>query len=131
MSPASAPVRSLKSKGQGRSAISNGSRLLEGIDGRSVGARRFRDLMVAFAEPYGGLAALSEPDQALVRQAASLTLESERLQAAIARGEPVDGDLLIRLASEARRALKGLKGHEAPSKPSLGDYLAAKRGAAA
>src|SRR5215218_10200066 len=89
----------------GRSAISNGSRTLEGVDGRTSGARRFRDLMKAFAAEYGGLALLSEPERALVRQAASLTLENERLQVAIAKGERVDGDLLIRLSSESRRAL--------------------------
>jgi hypothetical protein len=52
------------------------------------------------------------------------------LQAAIVRGEPVDPDELIRLTNTARRTLAGIRRKEQP-KPSLDDYLASKRGAAA
>jgi hypothetical protein len=118
-------------KREGRAKVSNGSCWLPGVDGRSAGARRFRDLTKAFAAELGGLATLSEPERALVRQAAGLTLQTERLQVAIAKGDKVDPDELIRLSSEARRALNGIRRRERPKPPSLSDYLAGKRGDAA
>jgi hypothetical protein len=55
-----------------RSAISNGRHLLPNIDGRSGRARRFRDLCADLARDFGGEAALSSSDKALVKQAAGL-----------------------------------------------------------
>lgn len=112
-----------------RSAVSNGTRLLEGVDGRSSPARRFRDLIQSFARDLGGFSRLTEAERALVRQAASLTLRAEQLQAAVVRGEPVDADTLIRLSGEARRLLSSIPKREAP-KPALQDYLAGKAAAA-
>lgn len=112
-----------------RSAISNGSRILEGIDGRSTGARRFKDLIENFSRDMGGIERLSEAEQTLVRQAASLTMRGEQLQAAIVKGEPVDPDELIRLSNTARRCLEAVQRREQP-KPSLAEHLA-KKGAGA
>jgi hypothetical protein len=109
-----------------RSAVSNGSRILEGVDGRSSGARRFKDLVENFSRDLGGIDRLSEAEQSLIRQAASLTMRGEQLQAAIVKGEPVDPDELIRLSNTARRCLEGIQKREQP-KPSLADHLA-KRG---
>jgi hypothetical protein len=112
-----------------RSAISNGSRILEGVDGRSASARRFKDLVENFSRDLGGVDRLSEAEQSLIRQAASLTMRGEQLQAAIVRGEAVDPDELIRLSNTARRCLEGIQRREQP-KPSLAEHLA-KRGAVA
>jgi hypothetical protein len=76
-----------------RSAISNRSRLLPGIDGRSATARRFRDICISYETGN-----VTEVERDLVRQAAGLTLRAEQLQAAIVRGEAVDNDELIRLS---------------------------------
>jgi hypothetical protein len=43
---------------QNRSAATNGIVVLEGVDGRSPEGRRFRDLLVAYAEEIGGVEAL-------------------------------------------------------------------------
>ncbi len=112
-----------------RSAISNGSRILEGIDGRSTGARRFKDLIESFSRDMGGIERLSEAEQTLVRQAASLTMRAEQLQSAIVRGEAIDPDELIRLSNTARRCLKAVQRREQP-RPSLAEHLA-KKGAGA
>src|SRR5215217_7122717 len=106
-----------------RSRVTNGTRLLEGVDGRSPTARRYKDLIDEFSHGLGGAEALGEADRALVRQAASLTIRAEQLQAAIIRGEPVDPDELIRLTNTARRTLAGIRPKEQP-KPALHDYLA-------
>ena len=112
-----------------RSAITNGKRLHDGVDGRSKCARRFRDLVGSSSTAFGGMARLSEAERSLVRQAAALTVRAESLQARVVRGDDVNHDELIRLASEARRALQGIRAREAP-KASLSDYLA-QRGQAA
>jgi hypothetical protein len=108
-----------------RAAVSNGTRLLAGVDGRTATARRYRDLIADFARDLGGADRLSTADHGLLRQAATLTLRAEQLQAAVVRGEPVDGDLLVRLAGEARRILV-LLAQRAPEPhvQTLDEYLA-------
>ncbi len=116
-----------------RSAVSNRSRMLEGVDGRSAGARRFRDLVNAYEAELGGV--LSEAERSLVRQAVGLQLQAERMQGAIVRGEPVDSDALIRVSSTSKRLLAVIAakaGKRKPTdKPNLKDYLAAKAAAEA
>jgi hypothetical protein len=110
-----------------RSAISNGSRLHQKVDARSSGARRFRDLVRAFSADLGD--DLSEADLAMVRTAAALTLKSEQLQAALAAGQEIDSDALIRLAGTTRRSLQAISAKVA-DKPgtamTLVDYMATR-----
>jgi hypothetical protein len=37
-----------------RSRVTNGSKFISGVDGRSAEARRFRDLAMSFADDAGG-----------------------------------------------------------------------------
>src|ERR1700678_101452 len=76
-----------------------------GIDGRTRSARRFRDLFAAFADSLGGEAGLSEADRALVRMAASLTIQSEAMQADAAKGLDVNAEDLVRVANSLARVL--------------------------
>jgi len=113
-----------------RSAVSNGSRILDGIDGRSASARRFRDICRSYEAEAGGT--ITEVERDLIRQAAGLTLRAEQLQAAIVRGEEVDSDQLIRLSSTAKRILGAISDKADKRKvpaASLKDYLAAKASA--
>jgi hypothetical protein len=94
-------------------------------DGRTVAARRFRDLVEAYSAELGGK--LSPVEQSLVRQAANLTQVSERLQADVIAGTPVDHDAMVRISSEARRILGMLRAKAAknkPAGPNLQEYLA-------
>ncbi len=105
-----------------RAKVSNGSKLLAGVDGRSSAARRFRDLTADLAHEFS--VDLSTAELGLVRQAAALTLRAELLQAAIVRGEPVNADELIRLSSEARRILASLrKRPKAVQRTSLAEHI--------
>jgi hypothetical protein len=61
------------------------------------------------ASEFGGLPVLADGARSMVRQAAVLMLRSEQLQAAVIRGDPVNDDQLIRLSSEARRAVDALR----------------------
>lgn len=107
-----------------RSKISNRTRLLSNVDGRSREARRFRDLVASFASEIGS--DLGEVEMGLVRQAAGLALRAEQLQEAIVRAEPVDNDELIRISGTSRRILALLADKAAKRKqppPTLRDRL--------
>jgi hypothetical protein len=108
-----------------RSAVTNGSKLLVGIDGRSPTARRFRDLVQAYETEVGG--DLSQTERSMIKTAATLTLTAEMKQAQIVNGEMVDTDDLIRLSSEVRRILAeiaGKAGKRKPAGPTLSQLLA-------
>jgi hypothetical protein len=107
-----------------RSKISNGTRLLENVDGRSSSARRFRDLVQAFEGEIGGT--LTEVEKGLVRQAAGLQLRAEQMQADIVNGKPVDSDALIRVSSTSKRILESIGARATkrkPATPTLQDHL--------
>jgi len=131
----SRPSRHVAARKQlGRSVITNKKRLHSNaapIDGRSHGARRFRDLVEAFTSEIGG--DLTESESGLVRQAAALALRCEGLQAAIVRGEAVDDDLLVRISGTAKRLLGAIavkSGGKKPSGNDLQTYLANRQAAA-
>jgi hypothetical protein len=73
--------------GAHRSRVTNGSKLLPLADGRSVTARRFKDLVEFISVDLGGVDRLSEGEKQLVRRAAALSAECERQEALWARGE--------------------------------------------
>src|SRR5277367_6473666 len=91
-----------------RSRVSNGSKMVAGVDGRSVEARRYRDITMALADDLGGASHLTTAQGALVRQAAAMIVQSEKLQGEVLRGEVVDCEQLTRLANAATRILSRL-----------------------
>jgi hypothetical protein len=116
-----------------RSKVTNGTRLLIGVDGRSEQGRRYRDLIESFAADLGGFGKLSEAEKGLVRQCAALTAQSERMQAAIVRGDPVDDEQVTRCLNSQTRALRALATmasrrtkHRDVAKPSLRERLVAR-----
>lgn len=110
-----------------RSAVTNGSKALAGVDGRSATARRYRDLIADFARELGGTNQLTTAEQGLLRQAATLTLRAEQMAAVVVRGEAVDNGELVKLSSEARRILTSLRRTGAPvTHVSLRDQLLAE-----
>lgn len=100
-----------------------------GVDARFRGARRFKRLLTEFGRDLGGFDKLGEADRVIIRQAATATLKAEELQGAVIRGEAVDADSVIRLASESRRLLAILSKRK-PARPTTGhairDYIANK-----
>jgi len=77
-------------KSQSRSRVSNGSSILPGVDGRSVWARRLRDLISLHLSDLGGDVAVSEAERSIiVASAASATREERQTEGIVAR--PVIG----------------------------------------
>jgi len=108
-----------------RSRVTNGTRLLEGVDGRSAEARRYRDLCMSFADDCGGAASLTEAQRSLVRQCAMLAVQSEKHQAAMIRGEDVNVEQQTRVANSLSRTLSRLGVRKrASAKLSVPEYLA-------
>jgi hypothetical protein len=96
-------------KPEGRSRISNGSAVLPGVDGRSTWVRRLRDLIGLHLSDLGGDDAVSEAERSIVRRAATLTVELERLEAVFAvagEAQPDQLDLYQRTANSLRRLLE-------------------------
>jgi hypothetical protein len=115
-----------------RSALTNDPLKLRGIDGRSVDARRYRDVAIALADDLGGQDKLSESSKILVRQAAALTVQVEGLQSKIVAGADVDLEQLTRVANSLARTLSRLGRKRAVRKLTVPEYLAqrdAKRAA--
>ena len=80
-------------------------RLPPSIDGRTIRARRFRQLAANFADETLGPNVTPTPSQeSLILQASGLALESERLAAEQIAGQSVNGDI-VRTANALTRTL--------------------------
>jgi hypothetical protein len=92
-----------------RSAVSAGNRhfVAEG-DGRSVWARRQRDIAQMHVADLGGQDILSEAQLSLCRRTATLEVTLEQLEAAMSEGKDVDLDQYGRLYGHLRRGLETL-----------------------
>jgi phytoene dehydrogenase-like protein len=117
-----------RSKRRQRSRVTNGSALLTGVDGRSAWVRRCKDIIEAHLSDLGGEDNTSAAERSLIRRAAVLTTELERLEARFASaGEASerDLDLYIRAAGNLRRLLDalGLQRRPRDVAPSLGELL--------
>lgn len=95
-----------------RSRVTNGSSLGEGIDGRTVWARRLRDVLEDYTDDL-----MLPRDQipnsvkSMIRRAAVLTVELERAEAGFAENGKADASALNeyqRVANSLRRLLESL-----------------------
>jgi hypothetical protein len=100
-----------------RQRRTRGGITLPRTDGRTIAARRFRDLVDTFTAELGS--GLTEADKSLTKQAANLVLASERMQADVVAGATVDPDALVRVSSEARRILGMLRAKVSKAKPAV------------
>jgi hypothetical protein len=71
--------------------------------------RRFHELSEELAEPLGDLSTLTAVETSVVHSAAALMLRLEQMQEALIAGENIPPDRMVRLSSEARRALTVLR----------------------
>ena len=77
-------------KVQARSRVTNGADILPGVDGRSLIARRYRDIIAAIIVDQGGAGQLAEARQQLIRRFAAASVLAEEMEARLANGEMID-----------------------------------------
>jgi len=113
-----------------RSAVSNGTKLfcVDGLDGRSQVARRFRDLVEGMGNDLGGSDHLSEGQRQLIRRAATLSIMSESVEADFIRNLAFDSEAYGVLCDRLGRCLGrlGLERKPRDVTPDLKSYLEAK-----
>jgi hypothetical protein len=86
-----------------RTKLANGTAILEGIDGRSYIARRYRELGASLSADLGG--DLTEAQKQLVRSAAGLVILRERLDVEAANDRPIDYQEYCTISNSLRRVL--------------------------
>lgn len=97
-----------------RSAIANGSRLLDGdVDMRLARPRRLRDLIAGYVSDLGGAFDLSEAQKALARSAAQLQFQLELMDSEWAenrdyKASPFELDVYQRVTNTLRRSTESL-----------------------
>jgi hypothetical protein len=91
-----------------RSAITSGRQAFIAGDPNSAWARRFHDLVVRHIGDLGGRDLLSEAQLRMIRCAASIGCELERLDAMLSTGAEVDLDAYGRASSHLRRIFETL-----------------------
>jgi hypothetical protein len=108
-----------------RSAVTSGRKLFVEGDPNSAWSRRYHDLVVRHIGDLGGRDMLSEAQLSLIRRAAAIECELERLDAMLSTGADVNLDAYGRAASHLRRLFETL-GIERKAKPieTLAEYLA-------
>jgi hypothetical protein len=116
------------SKAYARSRVSNGNKLLAGVDGRTLVARRFRDLVSQITSDQGGAGQLAEARLQLIRRFSAAAVIAESMEARLANGEAIDiaehallCSTLVRLSARI-----GINRTAREIVPSLAQYLETK-----
>jgi hypothetical protein len=113
-----------------QSLITNRPAALPDVDHRSTWARRLRDLIGLHLSDLGGEDNVSQAEKSIVRRAAVMTVELERMEVAFAESgeaQPAQLQLYQTTANSLRRLLESV-GLERRAKPveTLQDYLKSK-----
>jgi hypothetical protein len=113
-------------KAYARSRLTNGKDLLRNVDGRSLIARRYRDICTAIAADQGGLERLSEARIQLIRRYAACCVLAEEMESRLVRGVQIDITEYVQLTSTIVRVALRIGLDRVPrdiSSPSLADIL--------
>jgi hypothetical protein len=116
-------------KAHARTRISNGRDVLPDVDGRSVVARRYRDIIGAVVSDQGGAEHLSEARLQLIRRFSAASVLAEQMEARLARGEQINIQEYSLLVSTIVRVTQriGMERRARNVTPSLGQYLSNKK----
>lgn len=120
-----APSSQKVPRSPGKSRVTNGAEVLPGIDGRSLLARRYRDISMAIAADQGGEDRLAEVRAQLIRRFSAVSVLAEEAEARMARGEKIDvAEHALLCSSAVRIASKiGINRRLKEVVPSLEAYL--------
>lgn len=100
--------------------------MLAGIDGRSMIARRFREITSTIESDLGG--DLTEAQRHLVARAATLACWCEERESELAQGQDFDASQYATIANALRRLLSdlGLERKARDVTPDLATYIAGR-----
>lgn len=99
---------------------------LTGVDGRSLMARRFREIYSGVESDLGGV--LTEAQRHLIARAATLAIWCEAREAELAQGEDFDAAGYATISNALRRLLSdlGLERRARDVTPTLADFIEAR-----
>jgi hypothetical protein len=111
-----------------KAALTDGTRILAGVDGRTYWAKRMRALVAQHLSDLGGADNCSFAEQAIIRRASCLGVELERLEQGFCKeggATPEELDLYSRASSGQRRLLEavGLDRRSVDVTPDIDGYL--------
>jgi hypothetical protein len=114
-----------------RARATNHKDLLEGVDGRSAIARRFRDLVLEIMGDQGGPDNCAQARIQLIRRFAAASVIAEGLEAAYVNGQQIDITTHTQLCSSLVRIAHriGINRRLRNVTPALADYLEAANAA--
>ena len=115
-----------QSKKQFRSRTGTGATVLDGLDMRTGGGRRYREVFVSLSMHLGGNPNAAE--EAIMRRAAALCVWCERQEVDLAQGCDFDVSSFTTAANTLRRLLSdiGLEPKTKDITPSLAEYMSAR-----
>jgi hypothetical protein len=125
LSPPNANRSKAVARPTARSRLSNGKDLfLEGVDGRSALARRYRDILAQLVSDLGGDP--SEAQSIIARRATTLAVWCEQTEAKAAAGEALNVTEFTTATNALRRLLNdlGLERRMRDITPTIDAYLA-------
>jgi hypothetical protein len=107
--------------------MTNGSAVLDNVDGRSAAARRYRDIVDDLVRDMGGDPSAGQ--SAIARRAAALCVSCEQAEAELVAGGKIDIGEFTTAANSLRRLLSdlGIERKLRDVTPSLARYIEAKR----
>lgn len=113
-------------KPEAKSRVSNGSDVLPNVDGRTVLARRYRDIAGALVADAGGEDRCSETKIQLIRRFSAAAVLAESMEARLANGEQIDIGEHALLSSTLVRIAQRIGINRLPKNvtPDLRDYIA-------
>jgi len=113
-------------KPQGATRMGTQGTILAGVDMRTSGGRRFKELCADLVDHLGDDP--SAPQFAIIRRAAALAVWCEQAEAAQAQGEELDVAAYTTATNALRRLMAdlGLERKARDVTPSLSEYLAGK-----
>lgn len=129
-------LRGELSQRNNRSAVTNGRLLPRHVDQRTIWVRRVSDLIALLTADMGGIENLSTAEQAIIRRAAVLMTELERIELRLSQMEDEASARSLeqyqRMSNTLRRLLEslGLKRRQKDVTPSVREYLRSKAEAA-
>ncbi len=109
--------------------VASGKSLFLLADGRSLYARRMREVAIAIASDLGGMDSLSETQKQLVRRSAALSVACELMEGELSEGKDIDMGRFTSMANTQTRisSVLGIRRTIVDATPSLASYIAAKR----